>query len=176
MMGVKFIDDVKGLLLDLRRRSVTDTVLANAALVSGLAAGLAGLVVSFGLKGLVPARPLGDPMPLVLSVTQLTRGFLYFQWRPPVLHLLFALFLGLLTVVVLRFVAHRMPTREQAVRAGRIAALINVGVVALMAVDALMVGFWYLIAGVIAVLLTGFAAGLAVSTWSRVQSNSIPDD
>jgi hypothetical protein len=171
MMGVKLVDGFRGFLLDLRYRSRTD-----AALVSGLAAGLVGLVVSFGLKGLVPARPLGDPMPLILSVTQITRGFLYFQWRPPLLHLLFAVFLGLLAVVVLRFVARRMPIREQAVRAGRIAALLNVGVVALMAVDALMVGFWYLTAGVVTVLLTGFAAGLIVTSWSRVQNKSVADD
>lgn len=80
MIGVKLLDDVKGFLLDLRRRSRIDTVL-----ISGLAAGLAGLVISFGLKGLVPARPLGDPLPLILSATQLTRGLLYFPWRPPTL-------------------------------------------------------------------------------------------
>ncbi|HSG18658.1 MAG TPA: hypothetical protein VLE70_20350 [Anaerolineae bacterium] len=172
MMGVKLVDGVKSFLLDLRHRSLVDMALADAALVSGLAAGLVGLVVSFGLKGLIPARPLGDPLPLILSVTQLTRGFLYFQWQPPLLHLLFTLFLGLLAVVALRFIARRMPIREQAVRAGRIAALVNVGVVTLMAVDALMVGFWYLVAGVVTILLTGFAAGLAVTIWSRVHSDS----
>ena len=131
-------------------------------------AGLVGLVISFGLKGLVPARPLGDPLPLMLSVTQLPRGFLYFQWRPSLLHLLFAIVLGLLAVVTLRLVTQQMPIREQAVRAGRIAALVNVGVVALMAVDALMVGFWYLASGVVTILLTGFVAGLLVTTYSRV--------
>ena len=158
MIGVKLLNDVKGFLLDLRRRSRIDTVL-----ISGLAGGLVGLVISFGLKGLVPARPLGDPLPLILSVTQLTREFLYFPWRPPLLHLLFSIFLGLLAVVTLRLITQRMPIRPQAVRAGRIAALVNVGVVALMTKDALMVGFWYLVAGVVTILLTGFVAGLVAT-------------
>ena len=159
MMGVKLVDDVKGYLSHLRSKSQADVALVT---------GLVGLVVSFGLKGLVPARPLGDPLPLMLSVTQLPRGFLYFQWRPPLLHPLFAIVLGLLAVVTLRLVTQQMPIREQAVRAGRIAALVNVGVVALMAVDALMVGFWYLASGVVTILLTGFVAGLLVTTYSRV--------
>ena len=161
-MGAKLTAGFKGFLLDLRQRSWAD-----AALIAGLSAGLIGLVISFGLKGLIPARPLGDPLPLILSVTQLTRGFLYFQWRPPLFHLLFALFLGLLAVAILRLVARQAPDRENAVRAGRIAALINLAVVALLAIDALMVGFWYLTAGVVTILLTGFAAGLIASRWPR---------
>ena len=136
-------------------------------LSSGVMTGLIGLVISFALKGLVPARPLGDPVPLILSATQLTRGFLYFPWRPVFLHLLFLLLLALLTVAFLRLVGRRLPDKSQATRAGRIASLINVGVVAVLAVDALMVGFWYLVAGVVSLLLTGFAAGLITSIWRR---------
>lgn len=50
---------------------------------------------------------------------------------------------------------------------GRIASIINVGIVALLAVDAVIVGFWYVIAGAISVLITGFTAGLLASRWPR---------
>jgi hypothetical protein len=159
-MGANTTNGFKGFLLDLHQRSRS-----NAALVTGVSAGLIGLVISFALKGLIPARPLGDPLPLILSVTQLTRGFLYFPWQPPLFHLLFVLFLGLLAVIILRLVTRQAPGKENAIRAGRITALINVGVVALLAIDALMVGFWYLTAGVVTILLTGLAAGLFAGRW-----------
>jgi hypothetical protein len=137
-----------------------------------MSAGLIGLIISFALKGLVPTRPLGDPLPLVLSATQLTRGFLYFPWRPLVFHLLFLLFLALLTVIILRLISQRLPDKGEAARAGRIAALINVGIVALLAIDAFMVGFWYLASGLVSFLLTGFAAGLIANRWRQLSQQS----
>jgi len=143
-----------------RRRFNTSSPLAAGILAGGL-----GLVISFALKGLVPARPLGDPMPVILAITSIPRGFTYFQWRAPLFHLLFAIFLGVLAFFVSRTLMRRLPTRPEATRAGRIAGLIGVIPVALLAVDALIVGFWYLIAGALSVLVTGFAAGLLASRW-----------
>jgi hypothetical protein len=37
----------------------------------------------------------------------------------------------------------------------------------LQTVDAVIVGFWYVIAGAISVLVTGFTAGLLASRWLR---------
>jgi hypothetical protein len=37
----------------------------------------------------------------------------------------------------------------------------------LLAVEAVIVGFWYVIAGAISVLVTGFTAGLLASRWLR---------
>ena len=141
-------------------------------LLSGILAGLVGLVISFAFKGIIPTRPLGDPLPLMLSATSLTKGTLYFQWRPPLFHLFFALALGLLAVLALRILLGRRPRREEARFAGRIAAVVNVGLVALLAVDAVIVGFWYLMAGVVSVLITGYAAGLAAALWSRMRAGS----
>jgi hypothetical protein len=75
--------------------------------------------------------------------------------------------LGLLVVAILRLITRQPPARGNATRAGRIAALINVAVVALLAVDALMVGFWYLIAGPVTILLTGLSAGLIATRWPK---------
>jgi hypothetical protein len=138
-------------------------------LLAGILAGLIGLVFSFAFKGVIPARPLGDPLPLMLSATSLTRGLLYFQWRAPLFHLIFALALALLAVVALRVLTGRRPGRAEAGFAGRIAAAFNVGVVALLAIDALIVGLWYLMAGVVSVLITGYAAGLLATLWSSIR-------
>lgn len=141
------------------------------AYLAGLLAGLIGLVLSFALKGLVPARPLGDPLPLVLSLTQLTRGFVYFQWQPALFHLLFAVTLGLLAFFLLWFMDRGAATLQRAKLAGRIAAILNVGVVALLAVDTIIVGFWYLMSGLVSVIISGFVAGRAASWWSKRRSH-----
>lgn len=137
----------------------------KATLIAGLTAGGIGLVISFALKGLVPARPLGDPVPLMLAASAVPRGFTYFPWRPALLHLIFALSLGLLSALILRLIARRSVTRREAIIAGRIAAVVNIAVVALLAVDAFIVAIWYLIAGAASFLITGFVAGLLTVIW-----------
>ena len=74
---------------------------AKSPLLAGIITGFAGLAVSFGLKGANLGRHVGDPVPLMLSVTQVTDGFTYFPWRPPLTHLIFAVLLGILAFVVL---------------------------------------------------------------------------
>lgn len=137
----------------------------RATLIAGLAAGGIGLVISFSLKGLVPARPLGDPVPLMLAASAVPRGFTYFPWRPALFHLIFAVSLGLLSTLILRLVARRSVTRQEATIAGRIAAVVNIAVVALFAVDAFIVAIWYLIAGAASFLITGYVAGLLTVIW-----------
>lgn len=161
-MVTKWSSQIKDILDEVRRQSgVSDAVLA------GLLAGGIGLAISYALKGLVPARPLGDPIPIILAVTSIPRGFTYFPWQPPLFHLSFAIFLGFLSLIVLQAILKRPPMGSEATRAGRIAAIINVGIVALLAIDAVIVGFWYVIAGAISALVTGFTAGFLASRWSR---------
>ena len=135
--------------------------------VAGVVAGGIGLFVSFALKGVVPARPLGDPVPLMLAASAVPRGFIYFPWRPALFHLLFAVALGLLAAIILRLVSHRPVTRREATIAGRIAAVVNIVVVAILAVDAFVVFLWYFIAGAASFLITGYAAGLLIVIWRR---------
>lgn len=135
--------------------------------MAGILTGILGLALSYALKGLIPARPLGDPLPMMLAVTQIPRGFAYLPWQPALLHLLFAAFLGILAVVVSRLMGGILPSRKQARYAGRIAALINVAIVALLAVDAIIVGFWYLISGWVSIMISGFVAGLLASRLLR---------
>ncbi|MFQ5398333.1 MAG: hypothetical protein ACE5E7_01920 [Anaerolineae bacterium] len=131
---------------------------------AGAAAGGAGLIISFAGRGIIPGRVLGDPLPLALSVGQITRGFTYFDWRAPLFHALFALFLGGLAALASGFLdRERSVSPEEAGRAGRIAAVINVGSVALLQVDAVIVAFWYFMAGLISVFLTAAAARRAAA-------------
>jgi hypothetical protein len=140
-------------------------------LAAGIIAGVLGLLISFGLRGIMPARPVGDPLPLMLAVTGLTRGFLYLPWRPALFHLIFAAFLGTLTVAVLNTAQRGRSSRRDAAFAGRIAAIINVGVVAILSVDAVIVGFWYLMSGLVSILISGFVAG-RVAGWLKRRPQS----
>ncbi len=141
-------------------------------LLAGIITGFAGLAVSFGLKGANLGRPIGDPVPLMLSVTQVTDGFTYFPWRPALYHLVFAVLLGVLAVVTLVILGKGNVTRTGAIRAARIAALMNVLFVAVLRVDAIVVGFWYLVSGLASVLISGLVAGLAASWLAKRQEDS----
>ena len=47
-------------------------------LLAGLLVGGIGLAISYALKGIIPARPLGDPIPIILAATSIHCGFTYF--------------------------------------------------------------------------------------------------
>ncbi len=118
-------------------------------LARGLGVGLAGLALSYLYEAWVPGRLLGDPMPVVLAFnglrSVLIHGFLYYDRRSPLLHLLFAAALGSAAA------AATWPGRpgsrpSEAARAGGLAALVNLLPPAPQEVDTLMVGVFYLAA------------------------------
>ncbi|HIP72198.1 MAG TPA: hypothetical protein EYH05_12470 [Anaerolineae bacterium] len=135
--------------------------------VAGIITAVLGLIISFAGRGIIPGRELGDPIVLTLSASQLIQGrFFYFNWRGLAFHLLFVVFLGGLAVVVLWLLSGRQPVGPAAaVRAGRLAAIVNVTAVALTEVDAFIVGFWYVAAGLISAYITGFVAGQITRRW-----------
>lgn len=135
-------------------------VSAGTPLLAGILSGGIGLAISFGLRGSNLGRPLGDPTPLMVAVTQITNGFTYFPWRPALYHLIFAVLLGVLSLALLAILKKGNVSRKEAVQAGRIAALINVLFVAATEVDAVVVGFWYLVSGLASILISGLVAGL----------------
>jgi hypothetical protein len=121
------------------------------------------------------ARPLGDPMPLMLSISQVTRGLTYFPWRPILVHLIFAVMLGVLSFFVLVLLNRDSANTDKAAKTARIAAVINVGIVAIFAVDAVVVGFYYLISGLVSVVITGYAARFAAYLWRRRDGRPSPN-
>jgi hypothetical protein len=139
--------------------------------LAGAFTGLASLAVSFGLRGANLGRPLADPVPLMLAITQLTNGFTYFPWRPALTHLIFAVLLGFSALTVISLLSKGRVTPKKATQAGRIAALINVLIVATLEVDAIVVGFWYLVSGLASVLITGLVAGVVASWLARRQGD-----
>ena len=128
---------------------------------AGVITGLIGMAISFGGRGVIPGRFLGDPVPLMLTAQSILRGnFLYLNWRHWLWPLLFFSSIALLAVFVLRyFKTDPAEIEDDARRAAQLAAGLNVGVVALMEVDAMMVAVWYLMTGFIAVSLASFVAG-----------------
>ena len=129
-------------------------------LKAGLLAGGIGLVVSFAGRGIILGRVLGDPLPLVLAPTQLMRTRLYFNWQAPLWHFLFAVGLGALSVVLLKFLPGKRPFPFNApLITARIAAAINILVVVLLQVDAVVVALYYAIAGFISISISSFVAG-----------------
>lgn len=121
--------------------------------------GLVGLALSFLGRGIIPGRVLGDPLPLVLSVAQLIRGPLYWNWQAPLIHILFLAILAGLAVSGVYLVRREKGGEWMlAVEVARVTAVINVGVVALMEIDAIVVGFYYIIGGLVSVWITGTVA------------------
>ena len=126
----------------------------------GLLTGIAGVVLSLALRGVVPGRYLGDPLPLALAVTGILRGFAYFDWRSPLLHAAFAASLGASAGLFVRMGSAGRVFPDGAARAGRIASILSVIVVALLEVDALSVALWYALGGFVSVALSSSAGRL----------------
>lgn len=122
------------------------------------------VLLSFMGRVLFPGRLLADPVPLVLSFTQLFRGFLYWNWQRPLLHLLFVLAMALLAVLI----CQRLRRGDVALagRVARLTAVINIGIVAVQQVDAFVVGVYYLIGGVVSTMVAGTVAEW-VADWFR---------
>ncbi|RMG98834.1 MAG: hypothetical protein D6706_06515 [Chloroflexi bacterium] len=118
----------------------------------GGAVGLLGMGVSGLGSGLVPGRVPADPLPLALLVGQLLRNRLYFNWWALVVPLLFAVLLGGMVGGVMGWAG--VTDRRRVVRAARVAAVLNILMVAADEVDAPVVAFWYLVAGMMSVWVT----------------------
>lgn len=145
----------------------TRQFLDDPALRAGLIVGVAGLVVTFLFQQVIPGRPLNDPLPLPLAFQQILSGLLYFDWQSPVRHLLFALVLGgaAATVVCIMYVDDG--SVSDAGRAGRLAAFINVGIIAALNVDAFIVLIFYAIGGIITMYVTARTAEWSYILLSR---------
>ena len=125
----------------------------------GIAAGFVGVLISMLGRGLNPGRVLADPLPVVLSVAQITRGLLYWNWQGVLVHVLFYLFLPVLSVAGIYFWHNeKLDFIVQAFDAGRLTAVINVVVVALQQIDAFTVAVYYLFGGFLMVWISGISA------------------
>ena len=105
------------------------------------------------------------PLPLTLSIGQLPRGFTYFSWWPLLAHLLFALLLGVLSFAFPLILSRGPTSGNQAAMTGRIAAAINIGAVAILSVDSVLVGIWLLVAGLVSFMITSCSARAAAFLW-----------
>ncbi len=153
------------------REVIVRSILRDPARWLGLVVGLLGLVLSFAYEAAIPGRLLGDPLPIMLGlrglVNLLTSGLRYIDWTPPLAHLLFTFLLGAGAAVAGRLLLGRSFSEARAIRAGWTAGLLNVAAAALVEVDSLLVGFFYVITGFASLALTSYFAGRTVLWLNR---------
>lgn len=149
-------------------------------LVIGVTVGSIGLGVSLLLEPLTGGRLVGDPIPLFLAlnhlITGLTTRLRYYHWQPPLLHVVFALIVGVISAVFHRLYKREGSEAHQAERVARIASLLNLAAAALPEIDTITVALWYLISGYFSLTLSGFAGRSAakVLNSSKAQVASAP--
>lgn len=136
----------------------------------GLAVGILGLIVSFSGKEMALGRAWGDPLPVMLAVSQLFRNPIYVNWRGVLIHVGFAAALGIFSSVLLVWQTRNGRQSATTTRAGQLAAIINIGAVTLTEVDAPMVAIWYLTGGYVSMLITTLTGQITVSLLSRLGS------
>ncbi len=138
----------------------------------GLLVGAVGLLFSFLLRDEITGRRLGDSLPLGLAIGQVLRGFLYFNWRSILVHVGFLLgLIGAVTAVfhinIRQQMTRQQLTVEQVQRNAQTAVIINLVGVAIFEVDAFIVGFWYLISGLLSYMFSRFIAEKIAKWWLR---------
>ena len=135
----------------------------------GLVVGLIGLGLSFAGRGLNLGRELGDPLPVVLVLSQALRGsLLYLNWQGVGWHLLFLLFLVVIIVGIIYLWLPKDQRQQISIRSAvRFAVILNIAVVAITEVDAFVVGFWYLMGSFVSIFLAGVLADGAAKLMNR---------
>ena len=122
----------------------------------GIGIGLVGLLLSLLIRLANPGRLYGDPLPILLILSQILRGvsqgILYIHWGSVLQHLLFLAFLALSSVAGGRSLTGR---GIDPARAAQVAGALNTLVIAFSEVDSVMVGFWYLAAGYLSIAIVG---------------------
>lgn len=150
--------------------------LSDHSVLAGLVLGLAGLAVAYLFRLFAPGRLLSDPLPLALLPTALLRslreGFVYLDLRSPVLHLLFAVVLG---IAAAWLTTRRRGKPEQARRIARIALGLSILAVAVQEVDAMIVAFYYGISAFVSLSISAYAADRMVRRLQRNRATNLSD-
>jgi phage shock protein PspC (stress-responsive transcriptional regulator) len=95
----------------------------------------------------------------------ITGGFRYFDWQSPLIHLIFAIAIGLVATGANRVIRTRRPHERSAIRSARIASAISLAAAGLAQVDALIVLVYFLIASFISLTVSAYAAARAARAW-----------
>jgi hypothetical protein len=140
-------------------------------ILAGLLVG-AGAVLFVSLLGpIITGRQLGNPLPLAIApgamFRSITGGFRYFDWQSPLIHLLFAIGLGICAAFSNRALGVIRPDEGSAILSARIASGMNLAVASLAQVDALIVLIYFLIASFISITISAYAAARVARVWSK---------
>jgi hypothetical protein len=139
--------------------SIKSTLYSNHSFHFGLGFGLVAILISLGVRLILPGRILGDPLPILLILSQLmrgiTQGIMYIHWQSVLIHLSFISVLVLILTIFRRIVANRIEIDIDLVQATKSAIVVNVIAAGMLEIDSVMVGLWYLAAGYLSYTFAG---------------------
>lgn len=134
----------------------------TAALIVGGLSALLGEWLGFNITG----HKVNDPIMIVLSLSTLLRGLLYFNWPRLFIPLIYAVLLGIAAGAAARWLAARAQARltsPEAARVALLASLVSVAPIWLQEVASLQSLLWYAAATYLSVLLAQLVARRAGS-------------
>jgi hypothetical protein len=145
-----------------RLASFRYTVHKDPSFRAGIAIGIVGIFFSLLVRSILPGRLLGDPLPILLTASQLlrgvTQGLQYIQLQSLLFHVLYLALLGLVAIIGNRVIKGGIEGGYDPIHGTRIAVVLNVALIVLAETDSVMVGLWYLAAGYLSFSIAGLIA------------------
>ena len=133
------------------------------------AGALLGVLMTVGanlIRPLTLYRYINDPLQLVQPIIQLRFGLINFNWRLPLMHLGFILAISLLSPLLLRLFWPKSSSTDNAVLAARTAALISIGYIWWLRLDAIPVFIWYAFSTWISFLIISWLTKIIAQTFT----------
>ncbi len=125
----------------------------------GVLLGVVGIIAAWGLQAIVGGRLPLDPLPLALTPAAILRslreGFIYFDARSPLLHVLYTVALGMAAGGLS---SRQTGTARDARLMARVAVGLGILVVAVREIDAFTVALYYAISAFVSLMIGAFAA------------------
>ena len=109
----------------------------------GIALGIITTLIILLIRPFTLYRYANDPLQLVQPIIQLRFGLINFNWRLPLIHLTFIVWIGFAAPFGLRLKSPKHFTVDNAVLVARVAALVSIAYVWWIRVDATAVLIWY---------------------------------
>ena len=123
--------------------SQTKAYLTSRPIWLGISLGVLTTLIAILIRPLTLYRYASDPLQLVQPIIQLRFGLINFNWRLPVIHLLFIAWISCIAPFGLSLKWPKLFSTDNAVLAARVAALISMGYIWWIRVDAIPVFIWY---------------------------------
>ena len=118
-------------------------ILASRPIWLGVFLGILITIIAIFIRPLTLFRYANDPLQLVQPIIQLRFGLINFNWQLPLFHLAFIIAISLAAPLGLYIKWPKLFNTDNAVLAARTAALVSMGYIWWLRVDAIPVLIWY---------------------------------